>query len=152
MADLLVICIGQVHFVLHSHQIWSVSLGAFVWSRPKFKKIFWTWSREHMVGWGEEAELSSGGILITSELSSLNFHSSVWAEQSFAMRYPNIVIKSLCGNLGICVNNYANAYFQSRNSARVLSVADHDRKSFYIALSGRAVGQFSNRVLSVQVR
>jgi len=79
-------------------------------------------------GRGEEAQLSSGWISIGSELSSLNFNSSVRAEQSFAIRYPNVAIKSLCGNLDICLNYYANPYFRSRNSARVLSVTDRDRK------------------------
>ena len=45
------------------------------------------------------------------------------AEQSFAIRCPSSVIKSLCDNLDICPHYYANAYFQSRNSARVISVA-----------------------------
>ena len=53
---------------------------------------------------GEEAQLSAEWILIGSELSSLNFNSSFRAEQSFAIRYPNVVIKSLCGNLDICLN------------------------------------------------
>jgi len=52
----------------------------------------------------EEAQLNSGWILIESELSFLNFNSSVRAEQAFAIRYPNVVIKSLCGNLDICLN------------------------------------------------
>jgi len=54
-------------------------------------------------GRGEEAQLSSGWILIGSELSSLNFN-SVRAEQSFVIRYPNVVIKSFCGILDICLN------------------------------------------------
>jgi len=55
-------------------------------------------------GRGEEVQLSSGWILIGSELSSLNFNSSVRAEQSFAIRYSNVVIKSPCGNLDIFLN------------------------------------------------
>ena len=39
------------------------------------------------------------------------------------IRYPSIIIKSLCGNLDICLNYHANAYFQSRNSVRLISVA-----------------------------
>jgi len=91
-----------------------LTLGAFAWSP--------THSR------GEEAQLSSGWILIRSELSSLNFNSSVRAKQLLAIRYPNVVIKSLCGNLGICLNYNTTAYFQSRNPVRVLSVADRDWK------------------------
>jgi len=49
--------------------------------------------------------------LIASELSSPNFNSSVRAEQSFAIPYPNVVIKLLCGNIDICLNYHANAYF-----------------------------------------
>jgi len=64
-------------------------------------------------GRGEKAQLSSGWISVGSELSSLNFNSPVRAEQSFAIRYPNVVIKSVCGNLDICLNYYANAYFWS---------------------------------------
>ena len=55
-----------------------------------FDKISVASMRTH--GRGEEAQLSSGWILIGSELSSLNFNSSVRAEQSFAIRYPNVVI------------------------------------------------------------
>jgi len=61
-------------------------------------------------------------ISIVLELSSLNFNSSS------AIHYPTIVIKSLCGNLDICLNDHANAYFQSRNAVRVISVADRDRR------------------------
>jgi len=81
-----------------------------------------------MHGRGEETQLSLGWILIASELSSSNFNSSVRAEQSFAIRYPIVVIKPLCGNLDICLNYYANADFRSQNSVRVLSVADRGRK------------------------
>jgi len=79
-----------------------------------------------MHGHGKEAQLSSGWISIGSELSSLNFNSSVKAKQSSAIRYSNVVIKSLCGNLDICLNYYTNAYFRLRNSARVLSVAHRE--------------------------
>ena len=71
-------------------------------------------------GRGEEARLSSGWILIGPELSSLNLNSLVRVEQSLATRYPNVVIKSLCSNLDICLNYCATAYFRSRNSVRVL--------------------------------
>ena len=108
-----------------------------------FEKIPVASRRTHH-GRSEEAQLSSGGISITSELFSLNFNSFVRAEQSFAICYPNVVIESLCGNLDICLNYYANAYFQSQNSVRVLSVADRDRKLFFlIVLFGRALEQFS---------
>jgi len=56
---------------------------------------------------GEEAQSNSGRISIGSELSSLNFNSSVRAEQSFVIRYPIIVIKSLCITLDICLNHFA---------------------------------------------
>jgi len=56
-------------------------------------------------------------VSIASELSSLSFN-SVRAEWSFAIRYPNVVIKSSSGNLVICLSNHASAYFQSRNSVR----------------------------------
>ena len=46
-------------------------------------------------------------------------------KQSFSIRYPNVVIKSLCGNRDICLNYYADTYFRSRNSVRVLSVTNH---------------------------
>ena len=71
-------------------------------------------------GHGEETLLSSDWTLIGSELSSSSFHSSVRAEQSFAIRYLNVVIKPFCGNLDICLSYYANAYFRSQNSVRVL--------------------------------
>jgi len=60
-------------------------------------------------GRGEEMLSSSGWTLIGSELSSPNFNSSVRAERPFAIRYLNVVIKPLCGNLDICLNYYANA-------------------------------------------
>ena len=75
-------------------------------------------------GRGEKTQLSSGWTLIGSELSSPNFNSLVRAERSFAIRYPNVVIKPLCSNIDICLNYQANAYFRSRNSVRVLSVAN----------------------------
>jgi len=87
-----------------------------------FEKISVASMQTH--GHGEETLLSSGWTLIGSELSSPNLNSSVRAERSFVIRYLNVVIKPLCGNLDICLNNY----FQSRNSVCVLSVADHDRK------------------------
>ena len=76
-----------------------------------------------------------------------NLNSSVRAERLFAIRYLNVVIKPLCGNLDICPNYKANAYFQSRNSVPVLSVADRNRKwmmFFWIALFGPTLAQ-SNR-------
>ena len=57
-------------------------------------------------GRGEETQLSSGRTLIGSELSSPNFNSSVGAERSFAIRYPNVIIKPLRGNLDIRLNHY----------------------------------------------
>jgi len=55
-------------------------------------------------GRGEEEQWSLEWNVIGSELSSLNFNSSVRAGQLFAIRYSNVVIKSLCGNLAICLN------------------------------------------------
>ena len=95
-------------------------IGVFACSLKKF------WSQTH--GCGEEAQLSSGWISLRSELPSHNFDSSVWAKQLFAIRYPNIVITSLYGNLDICLNYYTNPYFRLRNSVHVLSVKDRDRK------------------------
>jgi len=60
------------------------------------------------------------GLWDRSELSSPNSNSSVRAERSFAIRYLNVVVKPLCGNLDICLNYY----FRSRNSVRVLAVAE----------------------------
>ena len=50
--------------------------------------------------------------MIGLELSSPNFNSLVRAEQLFAIRYPNVAIKPLCGNLDICLNYYC--FFGSR--------------------------------------
>jgi len=69
-----------------------------VWQRSEFMLSLGAFGHD------EEAQLSSGWILIGSELSSLKFNSAVRAEQSFAIRYPNVVIKFLCGNLDICLN------------------------------------------------
>jgi len=55
-------------------------------------------------GRGEEPLLRSGWTLIISELSSPDLNSLVRAERSFAIRYLNVVIKPLCGNLDICIN------------------------------------------------
>ena len=52
----------------------------------------------------EETQLGSGWTLFGSKLSSPNFNSSVRAERSFTIRYLNVVIKSLSGNLDICLN------------------------------------------------
>jgi len=62
-----------------------------------FGKIFW--SRAH--GRDEETLLSSRWTLIGSELSSPKFNSSIRAEWSFTIRYLNVVIMPLCGNLDI---------------------------------------------------
>ena len=62
--------------------------------------------------------------IIASELSSFNFNSSVRAELLFAIRYPNVVIKSLCARLDICLNYHANTYSKLRSSVRVIPVAD----------------------------
>jgi len=78
-------------------------------------------------GRSEKTLLSSGWTLIGSELSSPNFNSSVRAERSFAIRYLNVVIKPLCGNLDICLNYY----FRSRNSVRVLSIATESERCFF---------------------
>ena len=77
-----------------------------------FEKIS---ARTH--GCHEEAQLSTGWILIGLELSSPNFNSSVRAERLFMIRYCNIAIKPLCGNLDISVD------IQSWNPVRVLSLA-----------------------------
>jgi len=86
--------------------------------------------------------LSSEGILITLELSTLTFNSLVRAKQLFAIRYPNVVIKSLCGNLDICLNYHASFHFRSQNSVRMILIAARDRKwkiLFQIVLFGRAI-------------
>jgi len=85
------------------------------------------------LGGGEETQLSSGWTLNGSELSSLNFNSSVRAEQLFAIQYLNIVIKPLCNNLDICLNYLANAYFRSRNFVRVLrsQIATESGRCFF---------------------
>ena len=77
----------------------DLSLGVFACSRPKFWENF----RSQTLDRGEET-LSSGWIVMGSELSSPNFNSSVGTERSFAIRYLNVVIKPLCGNLDICLN------------------------------------------------
>jgi len=103
-----------------------------------FGKISVASTRTH--GHGEETLLSSGWTLIGSELSSPNVNSLVRAEWSFPIRYLNIIIKPLCGNLDICLN------FRWQNSVRVLSVADRDWKwkiLFWNALFGRTLAQFS---------
>ena len=103
-------------------------------------------ARTRTHGRGEKTLLktlfSSGWTLIRSELSSPNINSSVRAERSFAIRYLNVVIKPLCGNLDICLNYY----FRSQNSVCVFLVADYDWKwktLFWITLFGSALVQFS---------
>jgi len=91
--------IGFQSAVFHLCQWALVPLGAFACSRPKFWKRF----RSRTLGRGEVPLLSSGWTLIGSELSSLNFNSSVRAVRSFTVRYLNVVIKPLCGNLDICL-------------------------------------------------
>jgi len=60
-------------------------------------------ARTRTLGGGEEPLLSSGWTLIGSELTSPYFDSSVRAKRSIAIRYLNIVIKPLCGNLDIFI-------------------------------------------------
>ena len=71
-------------------------------SIPSHGGVFQGSTRTHSCG--EETLLSSGWTLIGSELLSPN--SSVRAERSFAIRYLNVAIKPLCGNLDICLNYY----------------------------------------------
>jgi len=70
------------------------------------------------LGRGEEPLLSSGWTLIGSELSSPSFNSSVRAERSFAIRYLNVEIKLLCGNLDRIVTE--RCFFGSRCSVTLL--------------------------------
>jgi len=117
------------------------TLGAFACSRPKLWENFSVTSTRTF-GRGEEIRLSSGLTWIGSELSSSNFNSSVRAERSFAIRYLNIVIKPLCGNL----DYLANSYFRSWNSVCVLRsqiATQSERCFFWITLFGRALAQFS---------
>ena len=124
----------MVCFVLSIPVIKSLILGGFACSWPKFLEEFR--SRKH--GRGKETLWSSGWTLIGSELSSSNFNSSIRAEQSFAIRYLNVVIKPLCGNLDI----WLNYYFLSQNFLRVLSVANRDRK-WKMLFFGRALALFT---------
>ena len=73
-----------------------------------FEKSSVVSARTH--GRSEEVQLSSGWTLIESELSTLKFKPSVRAEQSFAICYPNLVIKSLSDNLDICLDYWASTY------------------------------------------
>ena len=61
-----------------------------------------------------ESTRTHGHCEIRSDLSSANFNSSVRAERLFAIRYLNVVIKPLCGNLDICLIYY----FRSRTFGR----------------------------------
>ena len=56
------------------------------------------------LGRDEKTLLSSGQTLIGSELSSPNFNPLVRAVRLFAIRYLNVVIKPICGNLEISLN------------------------------------------------
>jgi len=61
--------------------------------------------------------------------TSLYFYKSKsWFAVTVTAHSPYVVNKSVCGNLKICLNCYANAYFRSGNSVRVLSVADRDQR------------------------
>jgi len=104
-------------------------IGAFPCSRPKFLENF---GREHSVTvrircWVQD------GLWSDQSCPLSNFNSSVRAEQSFAIRYLNVVIKPLCSNLDICLNYRANAYFRSRNSVRVLrsQIATERERCFF---------------------
>jgi len=57
----------------------------------------------------------------------------VRAEWLFTIRYPNVVIRSLCGNLDISLNYHATTYFQLRNSVGVFrsqAAIESERCSF----------------------
>jgi len=97
-------------------------LGLFAWFRSVAIKKF---SSDHTNNTVAVRKLKN--ISIASELSSLNFYSSVRAERSFVICYPNVVIKPLCSNLDICLNYHTCVYFQSRISVSVISVADRDQ-------------------------
>jgi len=98
-----------------------------------FSKISVVSTRTH--DRGEEAQLSSEWISIGSELSSLNF-------DSFAILYPNVVIKSLCGNLDICPNYFLYAYtFTAKSCSCSFDLGLPPNVN--VALSGGALEQFS---------
>jgi len=63
------------------------------------------------LGRGEVPLLNSGWTFIGSELSSPNYNSSVRAVRSFAIRYLNVVMKPLCGNLDICLTTRLTSTF-----------------------------------------
>ena len=71
------------------------------------------------LGRGEETLLSSGWTLTGSVLSSPNFNSSVRAERSVMVRYLNVVIKLLCGNLNICLTTRLTPTFGRRSRPEV---------------------------------
>jgi len=110
-----------------------------------FGKISVASARTHCPG--EEMLLSSGWALIGSELSSPTVNSSVTTERSFAIRYLNVVIKPLCGNLESCLN-YC---FRSRDSVCLLSVAT-ERCFFgsrYSVALLRTLADFATEIYSV---
>jgi len=91
-------------------------------SRARDRNIWKNVASTRTQGRFEEAQLSSG----------YGFRSDKGCPQ---------VIKYLCGNLGICLNYYASAYFQSRNSVRVLSAAEYKRCFFKSRFSGGLLEQ-----------
>jgi len=135
----------QYGVVLSCHSIPSPEFGKWVHSRACDRKFWKTFGSEHVntwSRWGSAVEFMMDFNQIRVVL--LSFNSSVRAELPFTIRYPNIVIKSPCGNLDICLN-YTNAYFRPQDSVRVLSVADRNwqwKMLFQITPLGRTLEQF----------
>ena len=77
----------------------------------------------------------------------LSVYPLVRAELFFTIFYPNVMlIKSLCGNLDMCVNLYAFTYSQLR-----ILFADHDRKWNKSCFSVTLAQSFSFRAKSISV-
>ena len=102
-------------------------------------------TRTRTLGRGEEPLLSSGWTLNESELSSPNFNSSVRAERSFAIRYLNVVIKPLCGNLDIFLTTRLTPTFGRGILFACFSRGPRPKvkDAFFIALFSRGLAQFS---------
>ena len=119
--------ISRAQCFVREEMVNGTSIGAIACSRPKFLKKFRSRARERTASVRKCSWVWSGWISIGSELSSLNLHTLVRAKQLFAIHNSKVVIKPLCGNLDICLNYYANAYFRSQKFVRVQTATEMKR-------------------------
>ena len=148
MAKLKIPCV----FVLRVHACssWKHHLENTAWfaSWPEFLKRIPSRGREHV----DTHSRRGSAVVFKMDFDQIDVFLSQfipWLEPNcfFTIFYPNVMlIKSLCGNLDMCVNFYAFTYSQLR-----ILFADRDRKQNKSCFSVTLGHSFSFRAKSISV-